>query len=72
MSEQILQACKDLIDDAKIGCADLVFKEVCLEILSRARQVLTESQFRQLVDYVAEKMKERMPTELQQELTANR
>ena len=72
MSERILQACKELIDDAKMGSVDLVFKEVCLEILSRARQVLTESQFGQLVDYVAERMKERMPTELQQELTVNR
>ena len=72
MSERILQVCKELIDDAKMGSVDLVFKEVCLEILSRARQVLTESQFRQLVDYVGEKMKDRMPTELQQELTANR
>ncbi|MCK4424852.1 hypothetical protein KAU93_04130 [Candidatus Bathyarchaeota archaeon] len=72
MSERILQACKELIDDAKMGSVDLVFKEVCLEILSRARQVLTERQFRQLVDYAAERMKERMPTELQQELMANR
>lgn len=72
MSEQILQACRELIDDAKMGCADLVFKEVCLETLSRARQVLTERQFKQLVDYAAEKMKEKMPAELQQELMANR
>jgi hypothetical protein len=72
LSERILQACKELIDDAKMGSVDLVFKEVCLEILSRARQVLTESQFGQLVDYVAEKMEERMPAEFQQELMANR
>ena len=28
MNEQIFQACKELIDDAKKGCADLVFKEI--------------------------------------------
>ena len=72
MSEQILQACKELIDDAKIGCADMVFKEVCLETLSRARQVLTERQFKQLVEYTTERMKERMPSALQQQLMENR
>lgn len=72
MSEQILQACKELIDDAKMGCAELVFKEVCLEILSRARQVLTQRQFKQLVDYATERMKEKVPLDLQQELMLNR
>ncbi|MDI6905493.1 MAG: hypothetical protein QMD13_08445 [Candidatus Bathyarchaeia archaeon] len=70
MSGQILQACKELIDDAKMGCADLVFKEVCLEILSRARHVLTETQFKQLVAYTAQRMKEKIPFELQQKLMA--
>ena len=72
LNEQILGACKELIDDAKMGCADLVFKEICLEILSRARHVLTEHQFKQLVAYAAEKMKEKMPFELQQEVAVNR
>lgn len=72
MSEQILQACKELIDDAKMGCADLVFKEVCLEILSRARHVLTQRQFKRLVAYATERMKERIPFELQQELAMHR
>ena len=72
MSEKILQACKELIDDAKMGCADLVFKEICLEILSRARHILTERQFKQLVAYAAERMKEKIPFELQQELMARR
>lgn len=70
LNEQILQACKELIDDAKKGCADLVFKEVCLEILSRARNVLTETQFKQLVTYATERMKEKIPFELQQKLMA--
>ena len=72
LNEQIFQACKELIDDAKMGCADLVFKEICLEILSRAHHVLTERQFKQLVAYAAERMKEKIPFELQQELMANR
>ena len=70
MSEQIFQACKELVDDAKKGCADLVFKEVCLEILSRARHVLTERQFKHLVAYASEKMQEKIPFELQQKLMA--
>jgi molybdopterin synthase catalytic subunit len=65
LNEQIFQACKELIDDAKTSCANLVFKEVCLEILSRARQVLPERQFRQLVAYAAERMKEKVPFESQ-------
>jgi ubiquinone biosynthesis protein UbiJ len=72
LSERILQACRELIDDAKTGCADLVFKEVCLEILSRARSVLTEKQFKQLVAYAAERMEEEIPFELQQKLMATR
>lgn len=72
MSEEILQACKELVDDAKKGCADLVFKEVCLEILSRARYVLTKRQFKHLVAYASEKMQEKIPFELQQKLMARR
>ncbi len=72
MSDQILKACKELIDDAKVGCADLVFKEVCLEVLSRARNVLSEKQFKQLVAYTAEKMKEKISLEIQPELMLQR
>jgi hypothetical protein len=69
MSEQIIKACKELIDDAKLGCADLVFKEVCLEVLSKARNILSDKQFKQLVVYTTEKMKEKITLEVQQELT---
>ena len=69
MSEQILKASKELIDDAKLGCADLVFKDLCLEVLSRARNVLSDKQFNQLVVYAAEKMKEKISFEVQPELT---
>jgi len=72
LNEQFLQACKELVDDAKKGSADLVFKEVCLEILSRAKHVLTEKQFKHLVVYTAEKMQEKIPFELQQKLMAHR
>jgi hypothetical protein len=71
LNEQVFEACKELIDDAKMGCADLVFKEICLEILSRASHVLTRYQFKQLVAYAAEKMKEKMSFEFQQECTMN-
>lgn len=57
MSGQISQACKELIDDAKNGCAELVFKEVCLEVLSKAHNILSDKEFNQLVAYVSEKMK---------------
>jgi hypothetical protein len=72
LNEQILQACKELVDDAKQGCADLVFKEVCLEILSRASHVLTERQFKQLVAYASVRMKEKVSFEFQQELAVNK
>jgi hypothetical protein len=70
LNEQILRACKDLIDDAKTGCTDLVFKEISLEILSRAHNVLTERQFKELAAYTAERMKEKAQFEFPaQELT---
>jgi hypothetical protein len=72
LNEQILQACKELVDDAKQGCADLVFKEVCLEILSRASHVLTERQFKQLLAYTSERMKEKKYFGLQQEIALSR
>jgi hypothetical protein len=72
LNEQILQACKELIDDAKMGCVDLVFKEVCLEILSRARNVLTQYQFKQLAAYASMKMKEKVSFEVRNELTMQR
>ena len=73
LNEQIYQACKELIDDAKNGCADLVFKEICLEILSRASHVLTKQQFKKLASYAAQRMREEMPFEVREhELAWNR
>jgi hypothetical protein len=59
MSDILLNACKELIDDAKIGCADLVFKEICLEILARARNVLTSAEFEILIQYADECIQEK-------------
>lgn len=58
MKSVLLQACEELVDDAKTGCSDLVFKEVCLEILSRAKNVLDEEDFRKLVEYASEQMEQ--------------
>lgn len=54
MSDVLLRACKELIDDGKARCVDVVFKEVCLEVLARAKHVLDERQFKELVQYAAE------------------
>jgi hypothetical protein len=72
LNDQILRACKELVDDAKMGCADLVFKEVCLEILSRASHVLTKRQFKRLAAYASEKMREKMSFDFQQEVAMNK
>jgi hypothetical protein len=61
----VFKACKELIDDAKLSGSDLVFKEVCLDVLSRARNVLSEDEFGQLVVYAAERMKERVTLEIE-------
>lgn len=58
MSKVVLSACKDLIDDAKLGCADMVFKDVCLDILAKARLVLDNEEFEDLTAFVADKMQE--------------
>jgi hypothetical protein len=58
LSEAVLLACKELIDDAKLGCADLVFKDVCLEILAKARLVLDNDEFEELKFFAAERIKE--------------
>ena len=59
MSSVLLCASKELVDDAKTKCADLVFKEICLEILARARQILDDEDFKKLVEHASERMKEK-------------
>jgi len=59
LNSVLFKACKDLIDDAKAGCADLVFKEVCLEILARAKNVLDDEEFKALTEYASERIQEK-------------
>lgn len=59
MNNVLFQACKDLIDDAKAGCADLVFKEICLEILAHAKNVLDDEEFKALKEYASERIQEK-------------
>jgi hypothetical protein len=59
LNSTLFEACKDLIDDVKAGSTDLVFKEVCLEILARAKHVLGDEEFKTLLDYASERMQER-------------
>ena len=59
MNSVLFDACKELIDDAKSGCSDLVFKEVCLEILARAKHVLDDKEFEALVEYASERIQEK-------------
>ena len=68
MSKIILQACKELIDDSKLGCADLVFKEICLEILYRAKHVLEENYFKELINYASERIKEKSYVEINEKI----
>ena len=69
MNGEILKACKELIDDAKAGCADLVFKETCLEVLFKASNVLSSEEFKQLAAYVEKRMTEKISFDMQPELT---
>jgi len=55
----LFNACKELIDDAKGRSVDLVFKDLCLDILARAKQVLREEEFKELVDYASERIQEK-------------
>ena len=54
---EVLLACKELIADAKVWCVDLVFKDICLDILAKARLVLADDQFEELGFFATEKMK---------------
>jgi hypothetical protein len=63
VNEQNLQACQELFDEAKLGCRDLVFREACLEILPRARNVLSDEEFKHLVVCAAKKMSEKVTPE---------
>ena len=53
---EILLVCKDLIKDAKISCVDLVYKDTCLDILSKARLILNNEDFQELIAFVNENL----------------
>ncbi|MCW3997013.1 MAG: hypothetical protein NWF10_00395 [Candidatus Bathyarchaeota archaeon] len=69
MSIQILHACKELIEDAKKSCADLVFKEFCLDILSKACNILNDMEFNQLVVFASELIENKNILEYQPKIT---
>ncbi len=54
---EILQVCKELIADAKEQCPDLAFKDLCLDILAKARLVLTNEQFEELRFFAEQELK---------------
>jgi len=64
ISEILLEACKELISDAKAGCIDIVFKEICLDILFKARHILSEEDFKKLLAYASEKVQEKAQIEI--------
>ena len=58
LSGTLLLACKELVEDAKVECSDLTFKDVCLDILARARLALDSEEFEELSGFVADLMKD--------------
>jgi hypothetical protein len=56
---ELFLACKELIEDAKARCTDIIFKDVCLDILARARLVLNSEEFEELNFFVAEQLKKK-------------
>ncbi len=69
MSKQILHACKELIDDAKKSCSDLVFKEFSLDVLSKAANVLNDTEFNRLVVFASELIGGKNIVEYQPQIT---
>ena len=62
---QILLACKELIADAKDECSNLVFKDICLDILAKSRLILTNDEFEELKLFVEEQLlKKKVSTDL--------
>jgi len=60
LNRVLFTTCKELIDDAKLGCIEMVFKDLCIEILAKAKLVLPDEQFEELSLYVAERLKEKL------------
>ncbi|MCJ7714381.1 hypothetical protein MUO66_07995 [Candidatus Bathyarchaeota archaeon] len=68
MTIHILNACKELIEDARKSCADLVFKEFSLNILSNAYNILNDTEFNQLVLFTSEFIADKNVLEFQPQL----
>lgn len=60
MNTQTLKAHVELIDASETGCVDPVFKEACLAILPRAKNVLSDKEFKHIVKYAEKKINERI------------
>jgi len=63
LSEELLMACKELIDHAKIEHKNIAFKQACIKILAEAKHILTNEQFKELCTYAAERIKEKIEPE---------
>jgi hypothetical protein len=61
---ELLLACKELIEDAKAECTDLVFKDVCLDVLARAKLALNNEEFEELNFFVADRLKAKTVSDL--------
>jgi hypothetical protein len=60
---EVLLACIELIEETKAECADLVFIDVCLDVLARARLALNNEEFEELNFFVTEQLKEKIVTD---------
>lgn len=54
----MLRVCKELINEHKTSSVDIVFKQVCLEILANAKHILNNDEFRELVEYASVQVQE--------------
>jgi len=59
------EACIKSKDISEVCSVDSVFKEACLAVLPRARNVLSLEQFNQIIAYASEKLKDKITLEVQ-------
>jgi len=63
LNEELLLACKELIDNAKLEQKNKAFKQTCIKILAKAKHILTNEQFKELCTYAVERIKEKIEPE---------
>ena len=68
VNNQTLKNCMELMANAKPSHLDLVFQEACLAILPRAQGSLSDMEFKHIVAYAAEQLKERINLKVQSSL----